>query len=106
VKKHWITEILVDLTVTATIICAVLLGYTWLHYIVIGYTILLLLVKFMVVISSQFQAITKKGKSTVPYWVYHLLYALNTTSLLIFSWYVTAIGWLIIWGLSIYISKN
>jgi len=106
VKKHWITEILVDLTVTVTIICAVLLGYIWLNYIVIGYTILLLLVKFLVVISSQFQAITKKGKSTAPSWVYHFLYAVNTTFLLVFSWYLTAIGWAIIWGLSIYISKK
>lgn len=106
VKKNWVTDILVDLAVSASIICAVFLEYQWLSYLVIGYTFLLLLIKFLVVVSDQVQAITKKGKSNAPAWVYHLLYALNTAVLIIFGWYLTAVAWVVIWGLSAYISKN
>lgn len=106
VKKNWITDILVDLIVTGVIICAVILEYQWLFFVVLGYTLLLLLIKFFVVISNQFQAITKKGKSNAPAWIYHLLYTINVITLLIFGWYFTAAAWIIIWSFSIYSSKN
>ncbi|MEX1063179.1 MAG: hypothetical protein WEC12_06210 [Balneolaceae bacterium] len=101
-SRSWITSVLTDLIVTAAIIAAVLLEYRWLFYLVVGYTLFMLVVKWMVLFSKQLQAIAGKEKTVVPEWVYHILYGLNVAFLLLSGWIFTAVAWLLIWALSTY----
>jgi hypothetical protein len=101
-----IKDILVDLTVTAAILAAVVLDYQWLAYLVIGYTAFILAIKILVLMSEQLQAITAKSKSILPNWIYHLLYGMNVAALTIFSWYITAAAWVVIWGVSAYSTQK
>lgn len=101
-----IRGIIVDLIVTIMIIAAVVFNSQWLTYLVIGYTGLMLAVKILVIISEQLRAITKKNKSNAPDLIYHILYGINIAALTVFSWYLTAAAWTIIWILSIYSSRK
>jgi len=105
-KKSGLKDILVDLTVTVAILAAVVLDYQLLTYFVIGYTVFLLAIKILVLMSDQLQAITAKSKSFLPNWIYHLLYGMNVAALTIFSWYIIAAAWAVIWGVSAYSTQK
>lgn len=106
IKETVFKQIVVDLIVTILIIVAVVINNQWLTYIIIGYTVLMLVVKILVVFSDQLRAITKKNKSNIPDIFYHLLYGINVAALTVFAWYYTAAAWSIIWISSIYVSRK
>lgn len=96
----WLKDVIVDLIATAVIIAAVLTSHTILSWLVWGYTGLLLLVKFIVLIGDSFHNLINKAKTKAPEWFSHLLYAINTGMLLAFHWWYAGAGWAIIWGFS------
>ncbi len=94
----WIKNVIVDIIVSIVIIIAVLTKVEWLKIVVIAYTILMLLLKIIAVISDQFIKSVKPVKSIqTPLWFTSLLYALNVFVLLGFAWYLTAVQWVFIW---------
>lgn len=101
----WLKDVIVDLIATAVIIATVLTSNSILAGLVWGYTGLLLLVKFFVVIGDDFLNLMNKSKTEAPEWFSHLLYAINTGVLLSFQWWYAGVGWALIWGLS-YITQR
>lgn len=97
---NWLKDVIVDLVATAVIIAAVLTGNSFLSWLVWGYTELLVLIKFFVLIGDSFHNLIKKAKNEAPEWFSHLLYAINTGMLLGFQWWYAGAGWALIWGFS------
>lgn len=96
----WLKNVVVDILVSAVIIIAVLSKIEWLSIVVIAYTILMLVLKFLAILSDPFMKSVQKGKTKVrqaPLWFTSSLYALNVFVLLGFSWYYTAAQWGLIW---------
>lgn len=94
----WLKNVIVDLIVTVAIIAAVLTSNSWLSGLVWGYTGLLLLIKFSVLISDSM--LMNKTKTEAPEWFSHMLYAINTVALLSFGWWYAGAGWMLIWIVS------
>lgn len=103
---QWIKQIVVDLLATAVIAIAVFFETQTLSYVVYIYTGLLVVARLLSLSSSNFRAITKKKVSEAPIWVYHLLYFLNVLILSIGMWFITAAGWVLIWGVATYVQKE
>jgi len=97
---NWIKEVVVDLIVTMVILVAVLTNLHWLGLIVIGYTLLMLLLKGIVALNHSLIGALKPRKSEAPEWVTHLLYGVNSLLLLAFGWWITGVQWVAIWILS------
>lgn len=94
----WLKSVIVDIVVSIVIVIAVLTKIKWLSIVVIAYTILMLVLKFLAVISEQFMKSVKPGKSVeVPLWFTSSLYAFNIFVLLGFGLYLTAAQWALIW---------
>ena len=102
----WIKEVLVDLAVTVFIIAAVLLADPWMKYVIWVYTGIMLITKTIVLSSDNFMQIVDKSKNNAPDWFAHLLYAINTLVLLLFSWWYAAAGWATIWLFSYLTQKK
>lgn len=96
----WLKDVVVDIIATAVIITAVLTSNTILSWLVWGYTGLLLIVKFFVLIGDSFHNLINKAKNEAPEWFSHLLYAINTGMLLAYYWWYAGAGWMLIWGIS------
>ncbi|MFH5833998.1 hypothetical protein ACG2F4_08650 [Halalkalibaculum sp. DA3122] len=96
----WLKDVLVDITVTLFIFAAVFLDTSWMRWIIIGYTALMVLVKSVVLAGDRSLQLIRKTKTEAPGWLFNLLYAVNTGVLLYGSWWYTATGWLVIWILS------
>jgi hypothetical protein len=96
----WLKEVIVDIAATVLIIIAVLIEEPILTGIVLGYTGLLLLIKFLVLVGDEFLNMMNKTNTDAPKWFAHLLYAINTVVLLFFNWWYAGTGWAIIWILS------
>lgn len=94
---NWIKDALVDITVTIFIIAAILLADPWMHWVIWIYTAIMLLTKGIVLIGDNFLMLVKKAKNDVPLWLPHLLYAINTVSLVYAKWWYAAAGWGLIW---------
>jgi len=104
---QWLKHILVDLITTLVIALVVFFDSTpALTYVVYIYTGLMVVARSLTLFSSNFRAITKKQVSEVPVWIYHLLYFLNVLFLGIGEFFITAAGWVYIWGVAAYIHKN
>lgn len=94
----WLKSVIVDIIVSIVIVIAVLIKIEWLTIAVVAYTILMLLLKFLAVVSEQFMKSVKPGKSVqAPLWFTSSLYAFNVFVLLGFAWYLTAAQWALIW---------
>ncbi|NGP87904.1 hypothetical protein [Fodinibius halophilus] len=96
----WFKDVIVDITVTATIIATVLIEHSLLFWLLWGYTGLLLLVKLIVLVGDDFLNMMNKAKTEAPKWFSHLLYAINTGTLAYFQQWYLAGAWLLIWTLS------
>lgn len=94
----WLKDVIVDIIVTVVIIATVLTSNSWLSGLVWGYTGLLLLIKFSVLISDSI--LMNKSKTEAPEWFSHSLYAINTIVLISFEWWYAGIGWGLIWIMS------
>jgi len=96
----WVRNVIVDIVVGVVIIIAALSKIEWLAIVVIAYTVLMLVLKFLAVISDPFMKSVQKGKVTAiqaPLWFTSSLYAVNVVVLLAFGWYYTAAQWVVIW---------
>lgn len=96
----WIKDVLVDLIVTAFIIASIFLEMSWMRWIVIGYTAIMVVAKGIVLAGDSALQLIRKTKTEAPDWLPHVLYAINTGVLLYGAWWYTAGGWVIIWLLS------
>lgn len=97
----WLKSVIVDIIVSIVIIIAVLAKIEWLTIVVVAYTILMLVLKLLAVVSEQFMKSVKPGKSVqAPLWFTSSLYAFNVFILLGFAWYLTAAQWVLIWFFS------
>ena len=96
----WIKDVILDLIVTVAIIIAVLLKLKWLFYIIIAYTVLMLLAKAMVLLGDSFLQLMKKTSTDAPLWFSNLLYAINVVILITGGLYYTGAAWALIWILS------
>jgi hypothetical protein len=97
---HWIRHATVDILVTITIIIAVMAHVEWLEWVVIGYSILILISKVAIIAMNTMQTLLRGRISEVPEWASHMLYAINVIALIVFGWYLIATIWLVIWYFS------
>lgn len=102
----WIKEIIVDIIVTVAIIVGVIINNDVLDVLIIGYTVLILLAKSLVIVGNSFLQLMQKTKTNAPDWISHLLYAINVAMLFIFGWWYTGSAWVLIWGLSYYTEQK
>ncbi len=102
----WLKDVIVDVLATAVIISAVVTSNTVLSGIVWGYTGLLLFLKLLVYFGDGFMNMANKADSAAPDWFTHLLYAINTGTLLFFTWWYLGVGWGIVWLLSYLIQRR
>jgi len=93
----WINDVLLDLIVTISILIGVIFNIQWLIYIIIGYTILMLIAKSLVLFGGSFLQLMKKTSTNAPLWFSHLLYAANVVALLVTGHYYTGGMWILIW---------
>ncbi|MEL7834648.1 hypothetical protein [Fodinibius sp. Rm-B-1B1-1] len=96
----WLKDVIVDLLATGVIVAAVLTSNTILSGLVWGYTGLLLFTKLLVYFGDGFMNMMNKTQTSAPDWFTHLLYAINTATLLGFQWWYAGVGWAIIWMIS------
>lgn len=103
---EWLKNIVVDFLTTIVIALAVFFEESTLTYIVYAYTILMCIARLVSLLSRNFQKITQRKVSEAPIWVYHLLYFLNVLILGLGMWFITAAGWIFIWGVAGYVHKR
>lgn len=96
----WLKDVIVDIVVTIVIIIGAIISEPVLTAVIVGYTGLLLLIKFFVLVGDEFLNMMNKAQNSAPKWFTHLLYAANTVILLSFHWWYAGTGWAIIWMLS------
>lgn len=97
---QWLKDVLVDIIVTLFIIVAIILDISWMHWIIVGYTVIMLLAKVVVLAGDSSLQLIRKTQTEAPDWFPHLLYAINTGILIYGRWWYAAAGWLVIWILS------
>jgi len=101
---HWLKQIAVD--ILATIVIALVVFFdtvALLEYVVYIYTSLMVLARAFTLFSQNFRSITKKKVNEAPVWIYHLLHFLNVVFLTAGAFYITAAGWVFIWGVAYYV---
>ncbi len=103
---QWLKHIVIDLLAPIVIALAVFYEDTTLTYIVYAYTILMFIARFASLMSRNFQKITQRKVSEAPIWIYHLIYFLNVLLLALGMWFITAAGWVFIWGVAVYVHKR
>ncbi|MCH8556637.1 MAG: hypothetical protein LAT84_02390 [Balneolia bacterium] len=94
---HILKNSFVDILVTLFILAAVLSGAEWMWWVVVVYTSLMLLLKFVDYSGVAFSSFKKSGGPEVPQWPFHVLYGANVLILAWSTWYVTAGLWALIW---------
>jgi hypothetical protein len=101
---HWLKQTTVDILATLVIALVVFFdSAAILEYVVYVYTALMVLARSFTLFSQNFRAITRKKVNEAPVWVYHLLYFLNIAFLTAGAFYITAAGWVFIWGVAYYV---
>lgn len=101
---QWLKHIAVDLI--ATIVIAIVVFYqelTVLQYVLFVYTGLIVLAQGFMVLNQNFRSLTKRKAENLPNWVYHILYGINVALLVYGGFYITAVGWIFIWGVAYYV---
>jgi len=96
---------LVDIIVTLFIVAAVYFEVMWMEWIIVGYTVILLLAKVIVLAGDNALQLIRKTKTEAPEWFNHVLYGINTVILIYGQWWYVAGGWALIWLLS-YLSQR
>lgn len=95
----WLKNVIVDILVTIFIAAAFWLSDTWMWWVIVVYTVVLLIAKSISVTSEGFISKTQK-KQQAPEWFLHLLYGVNVLLLALAGWWFLAAGWVAIWILS------
>lgn len=104
---QWLKNITVDLIATIIIAIVVFFDTTVvLEYVLYIYTGLMFLARLFTLLNKNFRSITKRKTESAPNWMYHLLYFLNVLFLAIGMYYITASGWIFIWGVAAYVHRS
>lgn len=101
---QWLKYITVDLIATIVIAIVVFFEETnMLVYVLYAYTSLMVLARAFTLFNQNFRYITKRKTESAPAWMYHVLYFLNVIFLAYGMYYITAAGWVFIWGVAYYV---
>ncbi|MDZ7720606.1 MAG: hypothetical protein U5K72_17450 [Balneolaceae bacterium] len=104
---QWLKHITVDLIATIVIAIVVFFDTTVvLEYVVYIYTGLMVLARLFTLLNQNFRSITKRKTKSAPNWMYHILYFLNVAFLAYGIHYITAAGWVFIWGVAYYVHSQ
>ena len=104
---QWLKHITVDLIATLVIAIVVFFEPTIvLEYVLYIYTVLMVLARLFTLFNQNFRSITKRKSESAPNWMYHLLYFLNVVFLAYGMYYITAAGWVFIWGVAAYVHSE
>lgn len=101
----WLKNAIVDVLATLVIIGMVLWGWQWAEVVVWVYTPLMLLVRIIALFAGSLMQVGS-GEDLPPRWFLHLLYAVNVIVLAVGAAWLLAVGWLLIWGLSIWSERR
>ena len=99
-RPMWIKGIILEVVVTLVILYAVLTDAAWARWFVLIYTPFMLLLKAIALAGPRLIR-TAGAAAEVPDWFWHLNYAVNVALLLAAAWWLPALGWALIWLLSI-----
>lgn len=103
---QWFKHIAVDLIATIVIAIVVFFDETnVLEYVLYVYTGLMVLARAFTLFNQNFRSITIRKTESAPAWMYHLLYFLNVAFLAYGMYYITAAGWVFIWGVAYYVQR-
>lgn len=101
---QWLKHITVDLITTLIISIVVFFDTTVvLEYVLYVYTALMVLARLFTLFNQNFRTITKRKTESAPNWMYHVLYFLNVAFLVFGMFFITAAGWVFIWGVAYYV---
>jgi len=104
---QWLKHITVDLIATIIIAIVVFFDTTIvLEYVLYIYTGLMVIARLFTLLNKNFRSITKKKTTSAPNWMYHVLYFLNILFLTLGMYFITAAGWVFIWGVAYYVYKQ
>jgi hypothetical protein len=104
---QWLKHITVDLITTLVITIVVFFDTTIvLEYVLYVYTGLMVLARSFTLFNRNFRSITKRKTESAPSWMYHILYLLNVGILTFGMFYLTATGWVFIWGVAYYVHER
>jgi hypothetical protein len=106
---NWLRHVIIDLVVTALVLAAVATNLAFLRGLVLGYVVLMLLLKGATAFGGGAVAGLRTKTPDVPVWFFHLMYAVNVGAGVAGAflwttpvwWWCIAGGWALIWGLSI-----
>jgi hypothetical protein len=101
--RRWLKDALLDVIVTVVIVLAAIPGLRWARWIVLVYTPLMLVLKLGALLAAPHLPRTQRS---APEALFHVLYAMNVLVLLVGRWWWMAIGWALIWGLSVAIVRR
>lgn len=104
---QWLKHITVDLI--ATLIIAIVVFFettTVLEYVLFVYTGLMVLARLFTLFNQNFRSITQRKTKSAPNWMYHILYLLNVAFLAYGMYFITAAGWVFIWGVAYYVHRE
>jgi len=87
----------IDILVTLFIIAAIATGITWMYWVVMVYSALMLLLKLIDYSGEGFQGMLKQPRDLPPDWPFHVLYGLNIIILIYAGWYILTAIWTGIW---------
>lgn len=97
----WVRHVILELAVTVVIALATIPDLAWARWLVIIYTILMLVLKATALVGRRTLISIRPTNPDVPGWFWHLNYAVNIGLLLADQWWLMATAWIVIWGLSI-----
>lgn len=101
---QWLKHITVDLIATLVIATVVFFEQTAvLEYVLFVYTGLMVMARAFTLFNRNFRSITKRKNESAPAWMYHVLYFLNVAFLAYGMYFITAAGWVFIWGVAFYV---
>lgn len=98
---HWLKDVIIDIAITVVILAYAIGQPQWAWWIIVIYSSLMLLLKGAALSSPMLSGMSTKKGQEVPFWFYHILYAVNVFALLTQRWYLMAGVWAAIWILSI-----
>ncbi len=99
--KKIFEKALLDIIITVVILLTLFTGHVFIRWFLYLYTPVILAARIIALFSKKVKS--SKGVSD---WIFHLLYAINFTVLIIDRWWVLAGMWLLIWILAFLFSRK
>lgn len=96
----WLKYAWFDLAVTGFIVFVAIQDLAWGATVLWIYSGLMLVLKVVSLSMQGVLNLAKRGESSIPQGVLHVLYAVNVAILVGVAWWGLSVLWLAIWGLS------